>query len=126
MIRRNLARPTLIIPDYCGTTQSGQARLNALCEQADVMTGILDELRAEGFQRVTFNQILHKLQIDRPDLAALVDPRVFQFTGKRIIPCERAFFKWFLSTPEGIDYETRAKALGADGMYRHFAKVEER
>ncbi len=117
-----MKRSILVIPEFSNTTYSGQRKLNDLAIQSERLTATLRQLRAEGFSKVTFEMLLHRLQKEDRALYEKIEPSMFLFTGKKVIPNEEAFFSWYAGTPEGRSYKARVEQLAPD-FYGHIVKL---
>lgn len=110
------------IPDFSKGVCVGQLKLDGLVEQARILTGIADRMRTEGYKKVTLEMIVFRARsIERivlPDFS----PEQFIYTGKKVIPNEKIFFEWYLSTDEGQEYKQAVDAV-LPGALGHFGKI---
>ena len=116
-----IAKHYNFIPHFTAMTCKGQARLDILQEQSELMTASASELRDEGYKKITLEQIIRRTQEHRPSFAA--DPNFFRFTGKRVVVSEGAFTAWYGGTEEGRAV-LADNDLAAPGVGLRFASIQ--
>jgi len=109
-----ISKNYLFVPHFSAITYQGQAKLDGLQEVCEMMTASANELRDEGFEKITLEMITKRTQQHRPGLA--IDSDMLHYTGKRVVVNEKKFTTWYGSTDEGkavaADNERTAPGIG--------------
>lgn len=113
----------LFLPVFSPAAAQGQRRLEELQRLSEVMTVAADSLRAEGYQKITFEMVLKRTKEQQPEAYERIVPSAYTFTGRRVIPNEKAFFEWYVTTAEGVEYRSCADRY-APGIFGRFAHIE--
>lgn len=113
----------LVIPSFSSETCEGQNRLNLLEAQAARLNEILAELRREGWDQINMSILMRRARQKYPAAAACIEASDFLFTGRKVVPSEKAFFSWYEGTQEGQAVRAKAEQKGA-GLFGKFAKIE--
>lgn len=98
-----------ILPEASDNYREGRQKLAAYQRQAETLNAVLAELRDDGRETLSLDDILFETALKFPAEARNISREMFYFSGRRVVVNARAFFAEYEQTPEGRRYRDEIK-----------------